>query len=90
MVHRAVVQRVAMQVSSYMHSGGLHCITVHTQGRSQDLAGEGTRNIVCQIWKYACRFARGFGGMHHPPHPPENFFFNCAIWCVLEYIWIRF
>ena len=59
------------------------------QGRSQDLGGGRAKNFFFQIWKFACReairFARGVRG-----YAPKKFFLNCAIWCVLVCILIRF
>ena len=59
------------------------------QGRSQDLGGGRAKNFFFQIWKFACReairFARGVRG-----YAPKKIFLNCAIWCVLVCILIRF
>ena len=74
----------------------LHCLFFQCpiQGRPQDLAGGGARNVFFQNWKFACREATccslcallgGFGGMIL-----REIFLNGAIWCVLVYIWIRF
>ena len=59
------------------------------QGRSQDLGGGRARNFFFRFGNlhvakpYA--LLGGFGGM-----PPKKIFLNCAIWCVLVCILIRF
>ena len=67
------------------------------QGRPQDLAGGGAKKFFSRFGNLhvakrhaahgeAMRFAKGVRG--HAP--PEKFFLNGAIWCVLVYILIRF
>ena len=59
-------------------------------GASPGFSRGGGQEFFFQIWEFACReamrFARGVRG--HAP--PEKFFLNGAIWCVLVYILIRF
>ena len=73
-------------------------ISLMYQGRPQDLAGGGVKNFfsdleICMSRSDMLRMAKPcallgwFGGM---PPPPEKFFLNGAIWCVLVYILIRF
>ena len=59
------------------------------QGRSQDLGGGRAKNFFFRFGNLhvAKPYASlgGFGGM-----PPKKNFLNCAIWCVLVCILIRF
>ena len=64
---------------------------IHTSGASPGFGG-GAKNVffsdldICMSRSDMLRMAKGGSGACSP----ENFFLNCAIWCVLVYILIRF
>ena len=47
--------------------------------------GGGVKNIFGKVGVFARRMLGGFGGML-----PQKYFRNCAIWCVLENILLKF